>query len=229
MACERGPVRVRNEDAALVDAELGIFLVADGVGGGPAGDVASDTAVTAVSNALRDDHDSLDGMRRALLRGHRALHDRASREPHLAGMATTLVAAWLDVDGGCATIGHVGDSRAYLRAEGRLRRLTEDHGVGSMLTQALGQAGDPVPEIVEVPLAGAELLLLCTDGITDVLDDDELANLAADADAAVVCGALVDAALDAGSRDNLTALAVDLRGRVSSPSGRLRARVRRRR
>lgn len=210
VACERGRVRERNEDAALVDADLGLFVVADGVGGGPAGDVASRTAVEAVHACLSGGCDGFADVSQALLEAHHALRRRATVEPRLAGMATTVVVAWVDDGAGTLTIGHVGDSRAYLRTSDGLRRLTDDHGVGSMLTQALGQTHPPSPEVVEVPLRDAELLLLCTDGITDVLDDESLSRHAAGRDVARIRDRLVEAAYSSGSRDNVTLVAVDL-------------------
>ena len=210
VASERGSVRDRNEDAVLVDADLGLFVVADGVGGGPAGDVASRTAVEAVHACLSGGCDGFGDVAQALLVAHRALRRRGTVEPQLAGMATTAVVAWVDVRAGTLTVGHVGDSRAYLRTAAGLRRLTDDHGVGSMLTQALGQGNPPRPEVVEVPLHGAELLLLCTDGITDVLDDETLERHVVGPDVSRVRDRLVDAAYTHGSRDNITLVAVDL-------------------
>lgn len=210
VASERGNVRARNEDAVLVDTDLGLFVVADGVGGNPAGDVASRTAVDAVHACLSGGCDGFGDVRTALLEAHETLRRRGEAEPRLAGMATTVVAAWVDMSAGTLTVGHVGDSRAYLRVDGRLRRLTEDHGVGAVLTQALGQQHAPSPEIVEVPLRDAELLVLTTDGVTDVLDDATLADHLVGDDLGRVRDRVVDAALTHGSRDNVTFVAVDL-------------------
>jgi protein phosphatase len=210
VACERGTVRSRNEDAFLAEPALGLFVVADGVGGAPAGDVASQLAVDEVHACLNGGCDGFGDIAQALLRAHHALRRRGAGDPTVAGMATTAVAAWVDPDGGTLTVGHVGDSRAYLRVGGRLRRLTDDHGRGAVLTQALGQQSPPQPEIVEVALDGAEVLVLCTDGVTDVIDDTSLAGLLTGDDLGAMRDRVVATAYDNGTRDNLTVLAVDL-------------------
>src|SRR5437016_7702387 len=181
--------RPMNEDSFLADAARGIFVVADGVGGADAGEIASQTAVDVLNDAFRqkitDGEDVEDLMELAIQRANSAIHQMAAEHPRFSMMATTVVA--LHLDGSRATIGHVGDSRLYrLTPEGKLQRETDDHSVveeevragrmtpeqamhhpsKNVISRALG-----AEEGVEVDLKTMEVeegseFLLCSDGIT---------------------------------------------------------------
>jgi serine/threonine protein phosphatase PrpC len=207
---EVGYVRRRNEDSLLVEESIGVVAVADGLGGHPCGDLASQTAVASLRDSLAGGHD--DGadtgawLIRALLVAHRAVLAEAGDDPDREGMATTVVLAV--VDGGQATIAHVGDSRAYLLADGALQALTRDHGIGGYITQALGLDRVVDPDVGHFDLSAGDRLLLCTDGLTNMVDDKGIALLLGKGDPTEATDALVEAALANGGIDNITVIVV---------------------
>lgn len=211
---EIGHRRDRNEDALLVAPDRGLFVVADGMGGHPAGDVASRIAVEVLDAELAtppgpDPKPLAAGLEAA----HRAILSAAHEDRSRAGMGTTAVAATITSDPLRLALAHVGDSRAYLASDS-LRRLTTDHTQGGLfgrtLTQALGVPDAIEPESVRVDLTAGDRVLLCTDGLTDLVDDDDLATLLADASSVEeACDRLVDAALEAGGHDNVTVVVVE--------------------
>ena len=134
---EVGHVRARNEDALLVAGEDGLVAVFDGLGGHPAGDVASATAAASLRESGLTAASSAEDLVAALQAAHDAVGAAADGDPDRTGMATTAVVATLG--GSTALVAHVGDSRAYLRdGDGRLEQVTRDHGMGGYITQALG-------------------------------------------------------------------------------------------
>lgn len=223
---ETGHVRRRNEDALLVEPDARVFAVADGLGGHPAGDLASATAVSRLRAVLvagktavgagdteaaapPDEGVPEPGHRlvSALQAAHEAVLDRAGSDRALWGMGTTVVLAEIAGDEAC--VAHVGDSRCYLLHDGRLRQLTRDHGFGGYLTQALGLEGGIEPDVATVRCGPGDVLLLCTDGLTNMVSDADIARLLARAsDAQEACDALTAAALDAGGVDNVTTVVV---------------------
>jgi serine/threonine protein phosphatase PrpC len=222
-ATDVGLIRTNNEDAYLAAPPL--FAVADGMGGHRAGEVASAGAIRALKEEVGHDTDSLVA---AVHAANRAVYAQASQNPDLAGMGTTITALLATADG--AQIVHVGDSRAYLLRDERLRRLTQDHTVverlaregkipaddvdhhpqRSVLERALGVG----PEVdVDVRLLDVHLgdrLLLCTDGLTTMLEDEEIqAILLEENEPDAASRRLVAEALKAGGKDNVTAVVVD--------------------
>ncbi len=230
-ASETGWVRRRNEDAFAVEPALGVFLVADGLGGHAAGDVASRTARDAALNRLRaegapDAERAEAALARAVDAANRAVRAAAAREPALHGMGTTLSVLWLDAAGARGAFAHVGDSRIYrLDADG-LRQITDDHTVAMeraraglidaeaarlgpgwhRLTRAVGLFDSLAVDAAAFDCAAAEGFLLCTDGLTDMLDDRAIAKALRDAapDAEAAARGLIDGALAAGGVDNVT-------------------------
>lgn len=208
---ETGHVRQRNEDSLLVEPDAGVFAVLDGLGGHPAGDVASGLAARALGAALAppalsdaDDPEPL--LLSAVEGGHEAIRAAAADDPDLAGMATTVVLS--AVRDQQVWLAHVGDSRAYLLTDGRFEQVTRDHGMGGYLTQALGLDGGIAPDVNRVTLSPGSRLLLCSDGLTNMVDDAHVAALLADGDPQQACDALIEAALDAGGVDNVTLVVV---------------------
>ena len=205
---ETGHVRRRNEDALLVAGEAGIFVVADGLGGHPAGDVASATAVRRLREVLagpaaeRLPSDPVERLVSAVAEAHEAVVTEAGRAPGRTGMGTTVVVVQTSAD--TAWVAHVGDSRCYLLHDGRLEQVTRDHSMAGYLTQALGLDGDVRPDLESVQLAPGDRLLLCTDGLTNMVDDDEIAALLGSGSAQQACDRLTEAALAAGGVDNVT-------------------------
>ncbi len=230
-----GLLRERNEDAFSVDEEVGCYLVADGLGGLPCGDVASRLARGAARGYLRRRRAALvagtagDVLGRAVGAAHRRILRAAIADSSLEGMATTLTLLWLG-DGGRGHVAHVGDSRVYRLSRGGLSQLTEDHTVAmdmvrsgeatieeaeqsfawDLLTRTVGGGGAAAIDAFAVEGAGAEAFLLCTDGLTGMVGDADVARLlrahAPNAEAA--CRALIDAALSAGGHDNVTVVVV---------------------
>jgi serine/threonine protein phosphatase PrpC len=219
-----GLTRTNNEDAYLAAPPL--FAVADGMGGHQAGEVASAEAIETVATQAGRDRDSLVA---AVHAANDAVYARASANPALAGMGTTITAMVAGADS--VQIVHVGDSRAYLLREGRLRRLTQDHTVvdrlaregkiapdevdrhpqRSVLERALGVAPDVDVDVQLIDVHPGDRLLLCTDGLTSMLDDGEIrAVLLAERDPQTAVQQLVDGALEAGGKDNVTVLIVDI-------------------
>jgi PPM family protein phosphatase len=209
---EVGHVRRRNEDSLLVDESTGVVAVADGLGGHPCGDLASQTAVASLRDSLAggppDGAQPSEWLTSALLAAHHAVLAQAGDDRDRAGMATTIVVAAVNDEH--TTVVHVGDSRAYLLAEGELRPLTSDHGLGGYITQALGLDRAIAPDVAQVDLAGGDRLLLCTDGLTNMVDDEGVAALLAKGDAAQAADALVEAALANGGIDNVTVVVVEV-------------------
>lgn len=238
-----GPVRDNNEDAFHLDEDAGLFIVADGMGGHAAGEVASRLAVETLREMLSGDEldpdetrldrqvgDPGDLLRERLRYAMNQASARIRREalanPSWGGMGTTV--AVLLVEGGQAHVAHVGDSRVYLFRDGRLSRLTRDHTVvqqeidagrltpemarlvthRNYLTQSVGYHGPVEPDTTTRTLEIGDIYILCSDGVTDPLDDTRIAELGNEADPPDLAERLVRDALAAGGEDNITALVV---------------------
>jgi serine/threonine protein phosphatase PrpC len=226
-----GLVRTNNEDSGFAGPTL--QLVADGVGGAAAGEVASATAAYVTSAlalaALRTpEPDLLDVLARAVRLSHEQLKAGTAADPARSGMGTTLTA--LLTDGTRVALVHVGDSRAYLLRDGELTRLTRDHtyvqtlvdaGVLSpdevrrhprrnVVLQAVDGERPATPDLDLVDVRVGDRLLLCSDGLSDLVEDEQLRACLEDADPQDAANALVDAALAAGGRDNVTCLVSDV-------------------
>lgn len=224
-ATDTGRVRSVNEDSALV--EDGLFAVADGMGGHVAGEVASRVAI----DALRTNAGQ--GLAEAVRLANRAVFERAVDDPSLRGMGTTMCAATLVEQDGRPQllIANVGDSRVYVFRDGELVQLTDDHSlVGEMerdgrltaeeakvhpqrniVTRVLGNEPDvEVDQFWLDPFRG-DRLLLCSDGLFDMVDDDVMVHvLRSEPDANEAAAELVTLANEAGGRDNITVVLVDV-------------------
>ncbi len=197
-----GHVRARNEDALLVDRTSRVIGVFDGLGGHPAGDVASLAAVERIREALRGGGSAAD-LADLLRSAHESVVAAAEEDSARDGMATTAVLARLD--DGSVTVAHVGDSRAYLLLPGSpLQQITDDHGMGGYITQALGLDRVVRPDVVTLAAPAGTRLLLCSDGLSNLVDAQEIADLLGTGDAEAACDALVEAALAHGGIDNVT-------------------------
>jgi protein phosphatase len=216
-----------NEDRYAVAPELGLFLVADGMGGHNAGQVASElaaqAALRAVGTLLEAPLSPAEKLRFAVGSANRAIFDAARARPELAGMGTTLVAV-LAHDGRLA-LAHVGDSRAYLVRGGRIRQLTDDHSVVGelvrrreisadaarehphrhVLTRALGVRPTVEPDLAELSPAAGDVFALCSDGLTAHVRDEEIADHAGpSSEPEKAVDALIDLANARGGEDNIT-------------------------
>lgn len=233
-ATDVGRLRHNNEDAVAVDPALGLAVLADGMGGYQAGEVASHMTVQVLQATLRERLAALGGSRiaadlpQALTAATdaavTAVYEAANTRPELAGMGTTLVVAL--VLGTRLWVGHIGDSRAYRWRDGRLKPLTRDHSLlqeqldagvispaearhathRNLVTRAIGVEPEVELEVHAHDLVPNDLVLLCSDGLTDMLTDDELAALLTVHNGAplpTLAEACIGAANVAGGRDNI--------------------------
>ena len=239
---DTGPVREHNEDSWTVDMESGLFVVADGMGGHAAGEVASRIAVETVTEilletedpdetrllvAMEDPGDKLrERLRYAMNQASLRIRKAVEVQPTFSGMGTTLVV--LLVEGNQAHIAHVGDSRAYLFREGNLQRLTRAHTVvqqevdagrltpelarvvphKNILTKSVGYHGPVEPDAGTRAIDEGDIFVLCSDGLTDPVDDEQIADLCAGSHPEDLAQALMDAALENGADDNITIIVV---------------------
>ena len=215
-----GHVRATNQDALLI--QPGLYGVADGMGGHKAGDIASRMAVLMLGRVLEDAQPS-----EALLRGgleeiNELVYEQQAQDERLSGMGTTMTVIWEADD--FVLLGHVGDSRAYLRRDGVLKQISEDHSMvnemvrqglltkemaarhpyRNVITRAIGTDLNVTPDILRLNKRKGDQWLICTDGLTGYVSDEEIAaalNKLPMDDAAEL---LLNRALDLGGGDNVT-------------------------
>ncbi|HET6770894.1 MAG TPA: Stp1/IreP family PP2C-type Ser/Thr phosphatase [Actinomycetota bacterium] len=232
-----GRLRERNEDSFVVKEPL--FAVADGLGGHLGGEVASRLAVDTLASEAGADgpEDGVhDRLRAAIHQANSAVAERAANDPQLTGMGTTLTAFVAGRDR--IYLAHVGDSRAYLLRDGDLRLLTEDHTLvqrmvkegrltpeqaeihpqRSVLTRALGIEVELEVDQATVEVTASDRLLLCSDGLTAMIGDEDIRKiLAGHDDPQSASEALVEAANAAGGQDNITTVVVDVAAAAEAP------------
>lgn len=226
-ATHTGLVRSNNEDALFPDTSgstegTALLMVADGMGGHIAGEVASRIAVETA-------RDIVGNPGRRVLGANNAILLEVASHPDLAGMGTTMTLVEMGEDG-VGQFAHVGDSRAYLLRDGILRQLTEDHTVAAeyvaagrlspeeamthpqrnMITRALGLTQNLLVDEFEEPLIPGDRYLLCSDGVNSMLTDEEIADQLAADTPEEAAWALVEAANAAGGHDNITVLVIDV-------------------
>ncbi|HEX4109175.1 MAG TPA: Stp1/IreP family PP2C-type Ser/Thr phosphatase [Solirubrobacteraceae bacterium] len=234
---DTGRQRRANEDSFFARAPL--FVVADGMGGAQAGEVASQTAVSAFEEDLElgDGRGPDEVLSARVHDANAAIHQLSRTRPELAGMGTTLTALYIGPE--WITIAHVGDSRAYLLREGALTKLTEDHSLvdelvkrgeltpeeaedhpqRSVITRALGP--EPIVDVDNPRLRGhdGDVLLLCSDGLTSMVSPAQVeAIMLGHDDLEEMASALVAAANAAGGKDNITVVLVRLE-ELAGPAG----------
>jgi protein phosphatase len=223
-----GRVRETNQDSYLVSEPL--FGVADGMGGHLAGDVASATAVETVEQMAGDRApEQAEDLARFLKEANRTVWDKAQTDDNLHGMGTTFTL--LHLTGATGRLAHVGDSRAYLLRDDRLQQLSEDHTLvermvqegrirredaahhpqRSVITRALGVDQNLNVDLSTLDLQAGDRLLLCSDGLSSMVSDDDIARLlSSDGDMQSIADSLVEAANEAGGEDNITVVILEL-------------------
>ncbi len=228
-SCRTDPGRQRrdNEDSAFVRAP--VFVVADGMGGAQAGEVASRIAIEAFERGLPEAGTPESRLADRVREANRQIYEHSLEARDRAGMGTTLTAAYLD-DARLA-LAHVGDSRAYLFRKGSLTRLTQDHSLveelvkqgklteeeaaehpqRSIITRALGPEPEVEVDTSTVDVEPGDLLLLCSDGLTTMVTEERVAEiLAEDGPVDQIAQTLIDEANRAGGRDNITVVLLRL-------------------
>ena len=233
-----GKKRGRNEDSFLVNQDLRLFLVADGMGGHSGGEFASRFAVntveeviqsmntdpeaTVISGVNSDEADFGDRLRYAIQVASQKIYDQAMFDQELKGMGTTIVAAM--VDGNKACIANVGDSRVYLVRGSEIKQLTLDHSLVSeqmragiiseddakkhrfknIITRSVGYQEEVEIDITYLDLQLGDILVLCTDGLTNMLDDNEILQIVKENGIETAARNLIQGANNHGGDDNVT-------------------------
>jgi serine/threonine protein phosphatase PrpC len=218
---DTGRQRRDNEDSAFARAP--VFVVADGMGGAQAGEVASRLAIEAFEPGLPDEGSPEERLAQRVREANHRIYERSRADHDRAGMGTTLTAAYLDH--GSVSIAHVGDSRAYMFRDGVLRRLTQDHSLvdelvrrgklteaqaaehpqRSIITRALGPEPEVEVDTWTYPARAGDVLLLCSDGLTSMISEERVAEILNAADTLDrAADDLIAEANEAGGRDNIT-------------------------
>lgn len=229
-ATDTGLVRDSNQDAVFVDDSLA--LVADGMGGHAAGDVASEIATEVVRDAFHRDS-TVAGLHHAIEDANRRILQDAREHPERRGMGTTVIAVGLTRDSAdvvSPTLFNVGDSRAYQLRDGAMRQLSEDHSVAEewvrmgrltpeeaanhprrhQLTRCLGVEGDIEIDVASIDATPGDRILICSDGLSNELSVEVLAHLASSSEPLeAIVDELVEAARNAGGRDNISAVLLE--------------------
>lgn len=233
-----GKKRGRNEDSFLVNKDLKLFVVADGMGGHSGGEFASRFAVnsieeviqsmntdpeaTVISGVNSDDADFGDKLSYAIRHASSKIYDQALFDQELKGMGTTVVA--IVVEGERACIANVGDSRAYLVRDGAIKQITQDHSLVSeqmragiiseidarkhkfknIITRSVGYQEEVDIDLIYLDLLVGDKILMCTDGLTNMLDDSIILNTVSNNEIETACRTLIQIANESGGDDNIT-------------------------
>ncbi|MCR8845264.1 Stp1/IreP family PP2C-type Ser/Thr phosphatase [Paenibacillus sp. SC116] len=243
-----GKVRAVNEDrayAATLPNGYTLVIVADGMGGHQAGDIASRLAVETVVNELRqlpselDEKDREDALKSAIFRANDTIYHIASQDEKYNNMGTTIVAALLQQEEG--TVAHIGDSRAYIISPQHIRQLTDDHTLvnellksgqitqeeanhhprRNVLTRALGTDARVRVDVAPLRVEQDETLLLCSDGLTNMISTKEIWSTIVDPSLPleVIADRLIEQAVEAGGDDNVTVILAQAQASVAEKVG----------
>ena len=227
---DRGMKRANNEDNFYADDKRGVFIVSDGMGGAQAGEKASEMVVHRLPVQMRAARRSSQpefAIEKAIEDLSDEIRDYMNQREDLKGAGATVVACL--VRRGKAFIGHIGDSRAYLVRDNLFQQLTQDHSIVACLiksgliteeeaknhpaknqiTRCMGMKDRPRADVQTLELIKGDVLLLCTDGLTGMISDEEIEKILADEkDIQSACNKLIDSANSAGGKDNITAVII---------------------
>lgn len=226
-----GLSRNNNEDSYSTDAELGLFVVADGMGGHAAGEIASKIAIESCQTKIQSvsEDPPLKQISAAIKQANRDIESAAGSNESWKGMGTTLSLLLCHQNRGY--LGHVGDSRIYLLRQSHLEQLSDDHSLvgeqirqgiltpeqarhstlSNILLQALGITSELDICQKNFPLEEGDRLLLCSDGLTDMISDTQIETiLTKNNTISTLCRELIDSALSAGGKDNITVILVQI-------------------
>jgi len=241
---DTGRVRTLNEDTYICNPQLGLFVVCDGMGGQAAGEVASQLAIETITAQLSPPGSQGEELTAAQLKGflprtrcleaalrlsNQVIYEESQKHSGRVGMGATVVSAWLGEH--IASLGHVGDSRAYLWRNADFQQLTRDHSLAAeqaraglsldaegqysapqhIVLRALGPEPEVEVELAEVPLLPGDYLLLCSDGLTGMVEDARLAEaIQTLREPRKICDHLVALANRNGGVDNITVVVVEV-------------------
>lgn len=224
-----GLVRKVNEDSYLVDEIRNLFVVADGMGGHKGGEIASTLAIKTIDKLLVVDNDSKnqgDLLKKAIEKANSLIYKKATSDKSFSGMGTTITAVLVHTNK--LYIANIGDSRAYLITKDKIELLTEDHSLvralmntgeiteeeaykhpnKNILTRALGTEEKTNVDLFERDLKTGDHILLCTDGLTNLIKDEELLEIIVNNELEKAVNKLMDLALKRGGNDNITLILV---------------------
>ncbi|MGV8057674.1 MAG: Stp1/IreP family PP2C-type Ser/Thr phosphatase [Smithellaceae bacterium] len=233
---DQGLVRANNEDNFYLDEKLGLLVVADGMGGHASGEIASNLAVNVIRDYFQGPQkligdfnpaysEATNRLNCAIRLANQAVYEAAQSSPQLKGMGTTIAAVLLT--GNKLSIAHIGDSRVYLIRAGNIDQLTDDHSIvneqvkraiitkeeaaqseiKNILTKALGISSEMEADLDELTVFGDDILLLCTDGLSNMVTDEAALEIISFAGSSVAaCDSLVKAANENGGKDNITVI-----------------------
>ncbi len=228
-----GLVRNANEDCFYTDEAAGIYVLADGMGGYVAGEVASSTAVQAVKQQLTILPYKEESIRTAMQAANTAILQKIQEQPELAGMGTTLTVLWKN--GNNAYWGHVGDSRLYTLEKSVLTQITTDHSLiqrwvqegilspeeavnhpkRNILTRAIGVEDSPVIDTGSISLKNTDKLLLCSDGLHSLVPHETIQDILKQGKSdRTLTDELIEAAYQQGAKDNITVIIITLRAGI---------------
>ena len=233
---DRGLTRANNEDQVYLNERLGLLVAADGMGGHTSGETASKLATGTLRDYFQKDHPAVspydtayskttNRLNAAIMLANRTVYETAQNAPELSGMGTTIAAAALS--GNQLSFAHVGDSRIYLIRSGSIEQLTDDHSfvqeqikqdkmtkeeaarseVKNILTRAVGIHAEVSADLGELTVLQGDILLLCTDGLYNMVSDEEMLHIISRAgNVHAASEILIDTANDNGGRDNISAI-----------------------
>ena len=234
---DKGRVRENNEDSYFIpnDENFPLFIVADGIGGHKSGEIASNMTVDIIKNNLKtvDEYESItdleDDFIKAISLANNEVYNKSIQDTELSGMGTTLTLIYFYKDS--VLIGHVGDSRTYVVSEDRIQQLTEDdtfvnklvemgeitpieaanHPKRNIITNAIGTDTRIDISLIQYNYAVDEYLLICTDGLTDMVTNNEILKIVNEyKDPTSIKEQLIRSALDAGGKDNITFIIIQI-------------------
>lgn len=230
---DQGKIRASNEDSFIADPRTGVFVVADGMGGHAAGEIASRIAADTVNEVLsgrREDSGMEEVLHQAVGAANRRVHETQKVQAGCRGMGSTLTV--LTFSGERYYVAQVGDSRAYLMRDGNLVQLTHDHSLvwplytsgiitkedicknprKNVITRSIGTQPEVEADLYSGDARPGDIYLLCSDGLTDVLTDADISRILSNGepDPARLARVLVDAANAGGGPDNITAVIASL-------------------
>lgn len=226
-----GKKRQKNEDSYLINSELNLFVVADGMGGHAGGEYASRIAITTIEKYFSEqegDAKSEELIEASIKDAGAQIVQKAEEDRALKGMGTTVIA--LHVHDNKAVFGHVGDSRAYLFRSGVLEQLTEDHSLvneqvksgliseeeakthqfKNIITRSLGVTEDVEVDLISKKLKSGDIFLLCSDGLSNLVEPEEMEQELREKESVIAAKALVDLANKRGGDDNITLVIAEI-------------------